>query len=80
MDAELERIRRQIGDDGTTNKSIEWTELLALLRVNPGKKAMIIGIFLVLLDQLSGSFFLVNYTATIFASSGSVLLPNESGN
>lgn len=44
----------------------------------PGRKAMTIGIFLAALDQLSGNFALLSYTANIFASAGSVLSPNES--
>lgn len=57
---------------------MKWSELLTLLKANPGRKAMTIGIFLVILNHFSGNFVLTNYTANIFAFAGSVLTPNES--
>lgn len=53
---------------------MKWSDLVN----NPGKKGMVIGIFLAVLDNFSGSFALMNYTATIFEESGSVMSSNES--
>lgn len=46
--------------------------------VNPGRKALTISIVLGLLGHISGSFAIINYTATIFKKSGSILSANES--
>lgn len=45
---------------------------------NPGKKALIIGTYLVALSHISGSFSLINYGASIFQEAGSVFSSNES--
>ncbi|KAG4076487.1 hypothetical protein HA402_014451 [Bradysia odoriphaga] len=45
---------------------------------NPGRKAMIIGIVLAALNQLSGAFVLIAYAGTVFQKSGSALSPNDS--
>lgn len=55
-------------------KATEWSEVLR----NPGRKALVIGVFLAALENFSGSFALLNYTATIFDESGSVMSSNES--
>ena len=78
IDAEIERLKHQIGDDGNQKKSLEWSELSKLLTRNPGKKALTIGIALTMLAHFSGNFALMNYTANIFEIAGSVLDPNES--
>lgn len=78
MDTEIDRLHRQIGDADSPKKSLKWSELWQLLSRNPGKKAMIIAIFLSMLTHLSGNFALMNYTANIFEFAGSVLQPNES--
>lgn len=44
----------------------------------PAKKGLIIGLFLVFLNQYSGTLVIMTYTADIFASSGSNLSLNES--
>lgn len=41
-------------------------------------KAMIIGLFLMFLNQFSGSLAVMTYTADIFKDSGSNFTPNES--
>lgn len=53
---------------------MQWSDLL----YNPGRKAMIIGIFLGALNHLSGSFALISYSANIFEAAGSALSSNES--
>uniref|UniRef100_A0A336MU94 CSON006792 protein n=1 Tax=Culicoides sonorensis TaxID=179676 RepID=A0A336MU94_CULSO len=42
------------------------------------RKAILIGVFIVIYNQLSGVFAMLNYTATIFEKSGSSLSPNNS--
>lgn len=72
-------MKRQIGDDDSSTKmSWDWSELPKLVARNPAKKAMIIGIVLSILTHFSGNFVLMEYTASIFQLSGSVLLPNQS--
>lgn len=44
----------------------------------PAKKGLIIGLFLVFLNQYSGTLVIMTYTADIFKSSGSNMSPNES--
>lgn len=48
------------------------------LVTKPAKKGLIIGLFLVFLNQYSGTLVIMTYTADIFKSSGSNLSPNES--
>lgn len=79
IDTEIERLKRQIGDDDSnTRKSLKWSELWKLVTRNPGKKAMIIGTVLSLLTHFCGNFALMNFTANIFELSGSVLQPDQS--
>jgi Sugar (and other) transporter len=42
------------------------------------RKALLIGVVLVAVNQLSGCFAFINYTADIFLESGSSLSPNSS--
>lgn len=44
----------------------------------PAIKAVTLGLFLMFLNQFSGSMAIMTYTADIFNSSGSSLTPNES--
>lgn len=44
----------------------------------PARKAMLIGMFLIFINQFSGTLAIITYTADIFKSSGSNLSPNES--
>lgn len=79
IDAEVDRLRQQIGDQSdSTKKSLKWSELMRLVSRNPGKKALIISIVLSMLTHFSGNFVLITYTANIFNMAGSVLHPNES--
>uniref|UniRef100_A0A182P8A2 Major facilitator superfamily (MFS) profile domain-containing protein n=1 Tax=Anopheles epiroticus TaxID=199890 RepID=A0A182P8A2_9DIPT len=58
--------------DSTEQSSIS----LADFAPPSARKALLIGLVLVSLNQLSGCFALINYTAQIFADSGSDLDPN----
>lgn len=51
---------------------------IRFLVTKPAKKGLAIGIFLVFLNQFSGTLAIMTYTADIFKSSGSTLSPNES--
>lgn len=52
--------------------------VLTFLVTPSAKKGMILGMFLMFLNQFSGSFAIMTYTADIFRNSGSKLTPNES--
>lgn len=80
---EIERLKNQISnnskfEDLSSEKSsgnvFEWKNVIT----NPGRKALIIGIVLALLNHISGNFALINYAGTIFKESGSVFGTNES--
>lgn len=58
-------------------KDYEKLELSDFL-TKPAKKGLIIGMFLMTLNQFSGTMALMTYTADIFKESGSNLEPNES--
>lgn len=80
---EIERLKSQISSDSkfadfskekSADHAFEWKNVIT----NPGRKALIIGIVLALLNHISGNFALINYAGTIFKESGSVLEANES--
>lgn len=74
---EMERLKSVV-DEPDTNKqdksSMKWSDLMT----RPARKAMLIGIVLSSLNQLSGCFALLNYAAILFQESGSNLSPNNS--
>lgn len=74
--AEIEKLENLIGTK--TNESSKRSWKWADLTINPGRKALTIGIVLAVLGHISGSFAIINYTATIFKHSGSILSANES--
>lgn len=56
-----------------------FTKTLFVFSVtNPARKGLIIGMFLITLNQFSGTYAIITYTADIFKESGSSLSPNES--
>lgn len=60
-----------------------WKIMLLLTRIlqtapRASRKALFIAIMIIVINECCGSFILVSYTATIFATSGSVLSPNLS--
>lgn len=80
---EIERFENQIGDHSKVNdcssekmpgNTLKWQNLSS----NPGRKALIIGVVLALLNHISGNFALINYAGTIFKESGSIISENES--
>lgn len=72
---EMERLKSAV-DEPDTNKqdksSMKWSDLMT----RPARKAMLIGIVLSSLNQLSGCFALLNYAAILFQESK--LSPNIS--
>lgn len=60
--------------DESNESSMTWSDLIK----EPGRKAMTIGIALAALNQLSGCFAMISYTATIFDAAGSAMNPNTS--
>lgn len=58
------------------DESISWNfgDLLTV----PGRRALTIGVLLILLNQCSGIFAMLNYTATIFEEAASEMSPNMS--
>ena len=52
-------------------------ELLDLVK-NPGRKAMIIGVFVSVLGPLSGCGTIATYAGAIFGAAGSIISPNTS--
>lgn len=78
LQAEMDKLKHSVSDDTKSDesheRSMKWSDLL----VNPGRKAIIIGIALASLNQLSGCFGMVSYTASIFEAAGSAKDPNTS--
>ena len=74
----MEKLKRQIESTNTNGRPTKFSDLAKSLIQNPGKKAMIIGIVLAVLNHFSGNFALVSYTANIFQAAGSALSPNSS--
>lgn len=71
----MAKLKHTLGDskpDG--QKSFSWSDLTK----NPARKAMTIGIVLVVLNQFSGFFAMLNYTGSIFKEAGSSFSPNTS--
>ncbi|XP_055375842.1 uncharacterized protein LOC129608384 [Condylostylus longicornis] len=54
--------------------SITWDDF----KTKPAYKSILIGVILMFINQFTGSFAMLNYTATIFLKAGSTLSPNAS--
>lgn len=77
LQQKINKLKHTIGDqqsEKSNENSFDWSELVN----GPGKRAMIIGIVLALLNQLCGCFAMLNYTASIFQEAGSSMSPNMS--
>lgn len=75
LQLEINKLKNSIGgkiEIGTN--SLKWSDLAT----GPGRKAMTIGIVLVLINQFCGCFEMLNYTASIFKDAGSTMTPNMS--
>lgn len=73
----MNKLKVFVGKDAITRKerkSIHWSDLTT----GAGKRAMIIAIVLFAINQFSGCFAMLSYTATIFEISGSTMSPNMS--
>lgn len=74
--SELEKLRlsNQTLRKSHENTTVTWSDLTSV----SARKAITIGVVLVWLNQFCGCFAMLNYTANIFAESGSNLSPNMS--
>lgn len=73
---EMDRLKNSLRDisiDKSNKIAFKWSDLIEIPEY---RKAMIIGIFLAMLNQCSGCFAMLNYTAIIFEEAGSSLPPN----
>lgn len=77
LQSEMDKLKSTI--DGSNNdKSSDNSIKLSDITSGPGRNAMIIGIILAGINQLSGCFAMLQYTATIFQEAGSSMSPNMS--
>lgn len=75
LQMEMKNLEITLGKtDECTRNSFNWSELM----VNPGRKAFLIGIVVAVLNQFSGCFAMLYYTAKIFEEAGSTMSPNTS--
>lgn len=76
LQLEMSKLKNSIGstNEKSNGSSFSWSDLIKV----PGRKALIIGIVLAVLNQLCGCFAMLNYTSLIFEKSGSNLSPNFS--
>lgn len=67
--AEIEKLENLIGAKAgdAAKSSVKWADI----KSNPGRKALIIGVVLAISGHISGSFAIINYTASIFKESKS---------
>lgn len=73
LQSEMNKLHRAFGDR-KPESSFKWSDL----KVSPAPRAIIIGIIMASISQLTGCFALLNYAATVFEDSGSHLSSNES--
>lgn len=75
--SEINKLKSAL-DDSDGNKcdenSLKWSDIAS----KPGRKAMIIGIVLSILNQCCGCFAMLQYTANIFEEAGSSMSANDS--
>lgn len=72
----IEKLKHQINHDSeqSNGRRIKWTDFT----MNPGRKAMTIGIVLSIANDFSGATALITFAATIFEASRSILSSNDS--
>lgn len=77
VDTEINKLRDALNGtktDKNNENSLKWTDFTA----RPARKALLIGIVLIIINQFSGCVAMLNYTAFIFQEAGSHLSPNMS--
>lgn len=77
MASEIDKLKRTI-DDGEPEKNNTKSIKLSDFTMGIGRKAILIGVFLMALNQLSGVIALSGYSSIIFEEAGSSLSPNMS--
>lgn len=77
IEMEMDKLKNAGGsaEAGTSNES---SMSLSDFLTNPGRKAMIISLVLCVLNQFSGCFAILNYTANVFKEAGSGMSPSTS--
>lgn len=77
VEEKIAELRKQIVNSiekRTIGSAGKWSDF----RKNPGRKALIIGVALASLVQMSGAYAIMAYAGTIFQGSGSIMSTNGS--
>lgn len=76
LQCELRKLQSACGDDDdvTTGNSLKWSDL----KKQPIPRALLIGLVMAALNQMTGCFAMLNYTANVFEEAGSNMSPNTS--
>ncbi|XP_031633567.1 facilitated trehalose transporter Tret1-like [Contarinia nasturtii] len=77
LQLEMAKLKNSVGDT-KSDQNHGNSFILSDLSENPARKAITIGIVLVILNQFSGFFAMTNYTGLIFKEADSTLPPNIS--
>lgn len=75
--SEVNKLKSALGDidkNKCEENSMKWSDISS----RPGRKAMIIGIVLIVLNQFCGCFAILQYTGTIFEEADSSISANDS--
>ncbi|XP_055302940.1 uncharacterized protein LOC129568722 [Sitodiplosis mosellana] len=70
---EIKKLQNTI-PDVKTERSMKWSDLTT----RPARRAILIGVVLMAMNQLCGAFAMLNYTAYVFEEAGSSMSSNES--
>lgn len=77
VEMEIVKLKNAVTDvksEQSDDSSLKWSDITT----GAGGKAMAIGVVLAALNQLSGVFAMLQYTASIFQDAGSNMSPNMS--
>lgn len=74
LQLEINKLKNSFGGKIELGTGFKWSDVTT----GPGRKAMTIGIVLVLINQFCGCFAMLNYTASIFRDAGSTMSPDMS--
>lgn len=77
LEIEINKLKNTFNSSAaekSDGSSFKWSELTS----GPGRKAITIGIVLMIVNQFSGCFPMLSYIASIFKDAGSNLSPNMS--
>lgn len=77
LDLEMNKLRVTLADvdsESGKDQSLKWTDFTTKV----AQKALLIGVVMVSMNQLTGVVAMLSYTATIFEEAGSSIPPNMS--